>query len=140
MKRRIDNTANGSPRRRLWIVPALVVAFAVPAAAEWWPRGRSQSDQVRPMNHVEYVPGPVADPAITDAAAAQFADPTMVGFGAPSPAAPNPIQGVDCVDGCCGERGWGAVRPLDFQPFAQGEYVGHARLPHVSEYRLRVDD
>ncbi len=30
--------------------------------------------------------------------------------------------------------------PLPFQTHAQGEYVGHARMPHVYEYRLRVDD
>ncbi len=28
----------------------------------------------------------------------------------------------------------------DFQQWAQGEYVGRARLPHVPTYRLRVDD
>jgi hypothetical protein len=62
-----------------------------------------------------------------------------------SPAAPYPISGVDCNgpcgNGCCnGELGWGAMRPLDWQPYAQGEYVGHARQAHVGEYRLRVDD
>jgi polysaccharide biosynthesis/export protein len=29
---------------------------------------------------------------------------------------------------------------IDWQAYAQGEYVGHARLQHVPEYRLRVDD
>ena len=29
---------------------------------------------------------------------------------------------------------------LPWEVFAQGEYVGPSRLPHVSEYRLRVDD
>jgi polysaccharide export outer membrane protein len=29
---------------------------------------------------------------------------------------------------------------IDWQAYAQGEYVGHARLAHVPEYRLRVDD
>ncbi len=29
---------------------------------------------------------------------------------------------------------------MDWQAYAQGEYVGHARLAHVPEYRLRVDD
>ncbi|MBN8629039.1 MAG: polysaccharide biosynthesis/export family protein [Planctomycetes bacterium] len=62
-----------------------------------------------------------------------------------SPAAPYPISGIDCngpcSNGCCnGELGWGAMRPLDWQPYAQGEYVGHARQAHVGEYRLRVDD
>jgi polysaccharide export outer membrane protein len=60
--------------------------------------------------------------------------------GGPTPAAPQCIRGIDCANGTCGETGWGAAGPIDFQPFAQGEYVGHARLPHVGEYRLRVDD
>jgi polysaccharide biosynthesis/export protein len=64
------------------------------------------------------------------------------------PAAPYPICGVDCAEcamqcgcgrygRCCG---WEAARLIDWQCYAQGEYVGHARLPHVPEYRLRVDD
>jgi polysaccharide export outer membrane protein len=58
-----------------------------------------------------------------------------------SPAAPNPVTGVDCVaNGGCGENGWDAMGPIDWQQYAQGEYVGHARLAHVPEYRLRVDD
>ena len=32
------------------------------------------------------------------------------------------------------------ARLIDWQAYAQGEYVGHARLAHVPEYRLRVDD
>lgn len=61
-----------------------------------------------------------------------------------SPAAPNPIYGVDCLDGnCCskgGEAGWGAMGPVPWQMYAQGEYVGPARAQHVPVYRLRVDD
>lgn len=60
-----------------------------------------------------------------------------------SPAAPNPINGVDCVYGYCGdcgELGWKAATSIDWQYYAQGEYVGAARTPHVWEYRLRVDD
>ena len=29
---------------------------------------------------------------------------------------------------------------MNWQPYAQGEYVGHGRTVHVPEYRLRVDD
>ena len=59
------------------------------------------------------------------------------------PAAPYPICGVDCAEcaasgRCC--RGWEATRAIQWQAFAQGEYVGHARTEHVPEYRLRVDD
>ncbi len=57
------------------------------------------------------------------------------------PAAPCPIEAVDCstCNDCC-RRGWNALGPIPFQSFAQGEYVGHARTQHVPEYRLRVDD
>jgi polysaccharide export outer membrane protein len=55
------------------------------------------------------------------------------------PAAPCPICAVDCSCCCCC-RGWESARMIAWQMYAQGEYVGHARTPHVPEYRLRVDD
>ncbi|MCC6124040.1 MAG: polysaccharide biosynthesis/export family protein [Pirellulales bacterium] len=56
------------------------------------------------------------------------------------PAAPCPICAVDCSQ-CPGRcRGWEAARAIQWQAYAQGEYVGHARTAHVPEYRLRVDD
>jgi polysaccharide export outer membrane protein len=36
--------------------------------------------------------------------------------------------------------GWDARGCVDWQSYAQGEYVGHARMAHVPEYQLRVDD
>lgn len=61
-----------------------------------------------------------------------------------TPADPNPVPAIDCVNNpCvdCGARGWDALGPVaDFQEWAQGEYVGRSRLSHVPEYRLRVDD
>lgn len=56
-----------------------------------------------------------------------------------SPAAPYPIKGIDQAANYY-PVGWNARRPMDWQPYAQGEYVGHYRLQHVPEYRLRVDD
>ncbi len=56
------------------------------------------------------------------------------------PAAPYDICAVDCSTGGCRRRGWEAARAGIWQAYAQGEYVGHARLAHVPEYRLRVDD
>ncbi len=56
------------------------------------------------------------------------------------PAAPCDIRGVDCSTCRCSRRGWEALRAIRWQAYAQGEYVGHARLAHVPEYRLRVDD
>lgn len=57
-----------------------------------------------------------------------------------SPAAPYPISGIDSAQWSQHPVGWGARQPLNWQPYAQGEYVGHARQAHVPEYRLRVDD
>jgi polysaccharide export outer membrane protein len=44
------------------------------------------------------------------------------------------------ICGGCGEPHWSCSGPLPFQEFAQGEYVGPHRVPHVPKYRLRVDD
>lgn len=59
-------------------------------------------------------------------------------------AAPYAIWGVDSATGHCGpacsEVGWDARGCIPWQEFAQGEYVGHARTPHVPEYRLREGD
>ena len=58
-----------------------------------------------------------------------------------TPAAPFPIWAVDSAAGCgCGEVGWDARGMIPWQEFAQGEYVGHARTPHVPEYRVREGD
>lgn len=60
-----------------------------------------------------------------------------------APADPHAIPAVDCVNDCSpdGPFGWNAMGPVaEFQEWAQGEYVGRARLPHVPTYRLRVDD
>ena len=60
-----------------------------------------------------------------------------------TPASPNPTPAIDCVNSgaCKTNRGWSALAPTpDFQEYSQGEYVGRARLPHVPNYRLRVDD
>jgi polysaccharide export outer membrane protein len=57
-----------------------------------------------------------------------------------TPAAPNCIWGIDCATGDCGELGWKAMGPVAWQSYAQGEYVGPARIRHVEEYRIRADD
>ena len=52
-----------------------------------------------------------------------------------------PRQGVACGDPCqCSFPTWNDERCLPWEVFAQGEYVGPARLAHLPEYRLRVDD
>jgi len=75
------------------------------------------------------------------AAAAEHLPIERVSYG--SPADPYPIPAIDCVNSCPPgyEAKWNAMTSVpDFQVYAQGEYVGRARLPHVSTYRLRVDD
>lgn len=88
-----------------------------------------------------------AGPRHADTASASVASMTpeerhIVLCQALGPAAPYNICGIDCADGCCPRhcRGWEAARAIQWQAYAQGEYVGHARLAHVPEYRLRVDD
>ena len=57
------------------------------------------------------------------------------------PCEPRCRCGVACpVGGCAREPGWDATRPIPWQIFAQGEYVGPARLAHVPVYHIRVDD
>lgn len=58
-------------------------------------------------------------------------------------AAPYATPAIDCTRTCPGgcEATWNALSSeVAFQEWAQGEYVGRARLPHVPTYRLRVDD
>lgn len=72
---------------------------------------------------------------------AQLQTASCVNQGCVNPAAPHPIWAVDSTVGAgCGEVGWKSRGYIDWQSYAQGEYVGHARTPHVDEYRIRVDD
>lgn len=52
------------------------------------------------------------------------------------------IDGVDCAKGDgCGEQRWHKDwGPIPWEAFQQGEYIGPARLSHVPQYHLRVDD
>ncbi len=51
------------------------------------------------------------------------------------------LTGVDCAaGGPCSEPHWKDARPIPFQMFGHGEYIGPAREQHVPEYRIRVDD
>jgi polysaccharide export outer membrane protein len=131
-------------RGRLWLVPIVVASLTVPAAARW-PLGGLRSPTMRPVSHAEQLPMPqptatYESPVVAAPQQPYFEASATGGYAQANPAAPYTIHAVDCPNGCCGELGWGAARPYDFQPFAQGEYVGHARSPHVAEYRLRVDD
>ncbi len=84
-------------------------------------------------------------PATTPSSHQFLIGPEMVVHAGPplSPAAPYPTPAIDCTRTCpsgC-EASWNALSSeVAFQEWAQGEYVGRARLPHVPTYRLRVDD
>ncbi len=57
------------------------------------------------------------------------------------PAAPRPVVGIDSgLHHFSPETPWSARGPICWQGYAQGEYVGPARSPHVAQYRMRVDD
>lgn len=52
------------------------------------------------------------------------------------------MMGVEC-SGCanhCQEARWATSRPIPWEVFAQGDYVGPARVQHVPAYALRVND
>lgn len=57
-----------------------------------------------------------------------------------------PFIGVDGQNGCneglsgCKEPRWNTARPIPWEAFGPGEYVGPHRSPHVPEYRLRPND
>ena len=137
--------------KRLTVLGVVLVLAGAPLA---WPRAETPVPRgAESRDHAEStmsIGSTAASPSQTWATADAprtagnlrpvFASPNVQLCQALSPAAPNPITGVDCVNGNCGERGWDGMGPIDWQAFAQGEYVGHARLPHVPEYRLRVDD
>ncbi len=50
------------------------------------------------------------------------------------------LVGVHSQDAAQCEPEWGAARPLPWQIFGHGEYIGPERTRHVEEYRLRPYD
>ena len=126
---------NRSAGRRL-VLPALAVLVAAFWLMAWEIRGK-----VAPTG----VAAP-AGPRHADAMSARVASMTpeerhdILLCQALGPAAPCDICGVDCSTCNCRRRAWEAARATAWQAYAQGEYVGHERLAHVPEYRLRVDD
>jgi polysaccharide export outer membrane protein len=121
--------------RRAWLVASLAAFSAIALALQAGP----------PRENAE--PSPefaVHHPTI---ALCQAIEPVPAGVASPVPcntcgnACQRPISGVDCLSGTgCGEPRWNAWGPIPWQAFAQGEYAGPAREPHVHEYRLRTDD
>lgn len=50
------------------------------------------------------------------------------------------MQAVDSRTCSGAEARWQDMKPMDFQPYAQGEYAGPPRLAHLAQYRLRPGD
>ena len=50
------------------------------------------------------------------------------------------LTGVDGCNYAGREPGWHDQKPIPWESFAYGEYIGPHRTPHVGEYRLRVND
>jgi polysaccharide biosynthesis/export protein len=126
-------------RHRLPIGRSALLVLAVLVAASWLVMTETRG-RVAPMG----VATP-AGPRHADPKSARIASMTpeerhnILLCQALGPAAPCDICAVDGST-CCPRRGWEAARAIAWQAYAQGEYVGHARLAHVPEYRLRVDD
>ncbi len=124
-----------SPIRR-FALPVLALAIAASWLVTWERRGR-----VAPTG----VATP-AGPRHADSSSARVASMTsperhdILLCQALGPAAPCDICAVDGSTCNYRRRGWEAARIIAWQAYAQGEYVGHERLAHVPEYRLRVDD
>jgi polysaccharide export outer membrane protein len=108
-------------------------ALAIALLATQAPHGFGSPPVAQSTDHIQ------AEYAAGECASDLFAAPVCDGgFGEPCRACP--IQGVDCADQDCGELPWSQSRPLPWQVFAHGEYVGPPRPSHVPKYVLRVDD
>jgi polysaccharide biosynthesis/export protein len=91
----------------------------------------------REIRHIK--PPKKSQPEVDGATCVQF-DPHFQLCQALATVGGLPVCGVDCAfPGSC-NASWDRARPIDFQPYGPGEYVGHDRLAHVPAYRLRVDD
>lgn len=117
-------------------------AMPSPAAqGEWVMPGAPMASPGQAPVAAPYLSPTIADPALTAGASVPQgwlrAPARAQRDCCPSPEA-RPILAIDCQGGACVD--WCSLSPLNFQPFGQGEYVGHHRAPHVCEYRLRVDD
>ncbi|HQF13590.1 MAG TPA: polysaccharide biosynthesis/export family protein [Thermogutta sp.] len=123
---------------RLGLLPLLTMGPADSVAG--------QSGAARGQNGVvntptEFVPGSSAGTQEWPISLGPTADPLTTGVTLPNPASPCPRCAVDgSICDCSKWGGWQRARMIAWEKYAQGEYVGPARLAHVPEYRLRVDD
>ena len=110
--------------------------------AVWEDRSADNLSVPASMTAAEAHRGPGTGPPATSARPRRLVSAESGGVAlcqALGPAAPCNICAVDCST-CNGCLGWESARAIQWQAYAQGEYVGHDRLPHVHQYRLRVDD
>lgn len=150
-----------APNLRLRLAaPLILVVVALPTYAGWFfnqneaapnvahvgvPQPRYRDDLIMRTSHdaggPEFTPNAEMVPSEPTPVAGRpaFDQPTFYTNSGPVIRGVDSAAGLPC-DPAGGEPGWGAARPLDWQPYLQGEYVGHARSAHVPEYRLRVDD
>lgn len=131
----------------------LAIAVATTIVVSSWPaRGQPPSGGAERQLGVEWHPRPAFSPrgeAIPTPAArrapagflpTRSGVSTLPGVSTLSSVAPCVVPGVDCASGTCGNLGWQAMGPIDFQLYGHGEYLGRSRQEHVPQYRLRVDD
>lgn len=140
----------------VWLVPTAGLALFVLSfhGPDWSAFGRSAAPRPRHLPECLAEEEKTSEPSGTSCRIPLYPSALAVGKLSPdevsgevklcqclTPAAPRPIEGVDCVDCApCGEAQWSATRPIPWQMFAQGEYAGPARTEHVPEYHIRVDD
>ncbi len=131
--------AVSAAKNRLFVW-ALTLASLLVLATATWLAGLDTQQKVAPMGGATPAgPRHVDDESTRVASIPPEERHEILLCQALGPAAPYDICGVDCAACNCGRR-WEAMRAIEWQAYAQGEYVGHARLAHVPEYRLRVDD
>ncbi len=121
----------------LLLLATSALLFAAQAIAQRAVQSGAASVEARAAN--------VQAPLVPAVACAPPADVVRCQYTAPCAGCePKTMYGVDCSDGACGpgcgEAQWDAWRPIPWEVFAQGEYIGPHRPKHVPEYRLRVDD
>ncbi len=155
-----------SPTSKLPIQWVSIQEFAngrvAPATDQSFHRPGSLKSQIRQVNHheptsthtvlsqLEPLPIPEAiDIEGTSTAIDAIAEPANVlnsgsACNGSCSSTPSDRCGIHCTgEDCCGRKtgkGWACARPIPWEVFSQGDYVGPARTPHLPEYRLRVDD
>jgi polysaccharide export outer membrane protein len=118
--------------------------MAVVAAASWYVEARTQTAIAAPNAPAPAKPCKAAEtPARTAFIVPQVQHEILL-CQAIEPVSSSNNCVNNCYDGrgrrICDRDGWESARAAAWQAYTQGEYVAQARLAHVSEYRLRVDD